>query len=145
MLTFTDREGRDIGDNNPQDADSTGILDDNLIIIHPAVEIQGVDTTTDPAETAGVDPDFDVEPTGVDMDTNAWAMDTNVPVDNNAIAIDGLKKTDPTEGTSTVPTAEPTTSPKKAKSPAKKIAPHRWGWQHETLVQGKHLGSMSQA
>jgi hypothetical protein len=46
----------------------------------------------DPAEVAGVDPDFDVEPTGVDMDTNAWAMDTNVSVDNNAIAIDGLKQ-----------------------------------------------------
>jgi hypothetical protein len=45
----------------------------------------------DPAEIAGVNPDFDVEPTGVDMDTNAWVMDTNVPVDDNAIAIDGLK------------------------------------------------------
>ena len=45
----------------------------------------------DPAETAGVDPDFDVKPTGVDMDTVAWAMDTDVPVDSNAIAIDGLK------------------------------------------------------
>jgi hypothetical protein len=35
MLTFTDRHGRDIGDNNPQDANSVGILDDNSIIIHP--------------------------------------------------------------------------------------------------------------
>jgi hypothetical protein len=70
MLT-TDRHGQDIGDNNPQDANSVGILDDGLIINHPAMEIPGVDTTTDPAETAGVDPDFDVEPTGVDMDTNA--------------------------------------------------------------------------
>ncbi len=50
MLTFTDRHGQDIGDNNPQDADSFGILDDNLIIIHSSMEIPGVDTTTDPAE-----------------------------------------------------------------------------------------------
>jgi hypothetical protein len=42
-----------------------GILDDNLIIIHPAVEIPGVDTTADPAEIAGVDPGFDVKPTGI--------------------------------------------------------------------------------
>jgi hypothetical protein len=62
MLTFTNWHGQDIGDNNPQDADSVGILDEGLIIIHPAMEISGLDTTMDPAETAGVDPDFDVEP-----------------------------------------------------------------------------------
>jgi hypothetical protein len=90
MLTFTDRQGCDISDSNPQDANSVGILDDNSFIIYPSVEIPGVDTTTDPGEIAGVDPDFDVEPTGVDMDTDAWAMDTDVPVDNNAIAMDGL-------------------------------------------------------
>jgi hypothetical protein len=39
-------------------------LDDDLIIIHPAVKIPGVDETTDPAaDIAGVDPDFDVKPT----------------------------------------------------------------------------------
>jgi hypothetical protein len=83
--------------------------------------------TMDPAETAGVDPDFDVKPTGVYMDTNAWAMDTVVPVDNNAVAIDGLEQEDPTEGATMVPTAEPTNSPKKAKSPAKKTAPPKTG------------------
>jgi hypothetical protein len=88
MLTFTNLQGRDIGDNNPQDANSVGILGDNLIIIHPAVDIPG----TDPAKTAGVDRDFDVKPTGVDIDTDAWAMDTYVPVENNAIVIDGLKQ-----------------------------------------------------
>jgi hypothetical protein len=98
MLTFTDRQGRDISDNNPQDADSVGILDDDLIIIHPAIPIPGVDETTSPAEIAGVDPDFDVKPTGVHMDTDAWAMDTDVPVDNNAIAIDSHEQQDPTEG-----------------------------------------------
>jgi hypothetical protein len=143
ILTFTYWQGPDISDNYPQDANSFGILDDDSIIIHPDVEIPGVDMTTDPAEIVGVDPDFDVKPTGVDMDTNAWAMDTNVPVDNNAIAIDGLKQQDLTEGTATVPNIEPTTSPKKTKSPTKKIAPLRWGWQHKTLVQGKHLQSMS--
>ncbi len=38
MLTFTNWQGRDISDNNPQDANSGGILDDDSIIIHPAVE-----------------------------------------------------------------------------------------------------------
>ncbi len=70
MLHFTNRHGQDIGDNNPYDADSVGILDDDSIIIHPAMEIPGVERTTDPAETARVDPDFDVAPTGVDMDTD---------------------------------------------------------------------------
>ncbi len=78
MLTFTNQQGHDIGDSNPQDADSVEILDDNLIIIHPAMEIPGVDTATDLAKIAGVDPVFDVKLTGVDMDTNAWVMDTNV-------------------------------------------------------------------
>ena len=68
------------------------MLDDDLIIIHPAVEIPGVDTAMDPAEIAGVDPDFDDEPTGVDMGTDAWAIDTDDPVDSTAIAIDGLKQ-----------------------------------------------------
>jgi hypothetical protein len=71
MLTFTNRQGWDNGDNNPQDANSVEIPDEDLIIIHPAADIPGVDTTTDPAETEGVDPNFDVEPTGVDMDTDA--------------------------------------------------------------------------
>jgi hypothetical protein len=118
MLTFTDQQVCDIVDSNPQDADSVEIWGDDLIIIHP----------TDPAEIAGVDPDFDVKLTRVDMDTDAWAMDTNVPVDNNAIAIvDGLKQQDPTEGAATVPTAEPNTSPKKVKSPVKKVASPKTG------------------
>jgi hypothetical protein len=127
MLTFTNRHGQDVGDNNPQDADSVEILDDNSIIIHPAVEIPGNDMTTDHAETAGVDPDFDVDPTGMDMNTNVLAMDTNVPIDDNPITIDGLKQQDPIEGIAAVPTAEPTPSPKKAKSPAKKTAPPKLG------------------
>ncbi len=54
MLIFTNQHGQDIGDNSPQDADSIGILGDYLIIIYPAVEFPGVDTTADPVETAGV-------------------------------------------------------------------------------------------
>jgi hypothetical protein len=127
MLTFTNGQGRDIGDSNPQDANSNGILDDYSIIIYPAVEITRVDRTTDLAEIARVDPDFDVKPKGVDMDTNVWSMDTNVPVDDNAIAIDGLKQHDPTEGAAAVPNAEPTTNPKKVKSPVKKVASPKTG------------------
>jgi hypothetical protein len=86
-----------------------------------------VDETTDPAKIAGADPDFDVEPTVVDMDTNVWAMVTNVPVDNNAIAIDGLKQQDPIDGATLLPSAEPTTSPKGVGSPVKKVASPRMG------------------
>jgi hypothetical protein len=61
------------------------------------------------------------------MDINVWAMDTNVPVDNYATAINCLKQQDPTEGAAVVPSAEPTTSPKKVKSPVKKVAFHKMG------------------
>ena len=40
-----------------------------------------------PAEIAGVDPDFIVDPTGVDMDTD-------VPVEDTAIAVNGLEQED---------------------------------------------------
>ncbi len=61
------------------------------------------------------------------MDTDAWAMDTAVPVDNNAIPIDGLKQQDPAEGAAVVPAAEPTNVPKKVKSPVKKVASPKMG------------------
>ncbi len=80
-------------------------------------------------DIVGVDLDFDVKSTGVDMDTDAWAMDTNVPVDDNAILIDGLEQQDPTEGASAVPTSEPTTSPKKVKRPVKKAASPKMGME----------------
>ncbi len=87
-------------------------MDDDPVIIYPAVEIPGVDVTVNPAEIAGVDPDFIVEPTGVDMDIH-------VPVEDTAIAVDGLKQEDPTQGAPMAPNAEPITSPKKTRSPAK--------------------------
>jgi hypothetical protein len=40
ILTFTDWQGRDIGDSNPQDDNSVGVLDDDLIIIHLAMKSQ---------------------------------------------------------------------------------------------------------
>ncbi len=146
MLTFINRHIRDISDDNPQDANSVGILDDDSIIIHPAMEIPGVDMTTDPAETAGVDPDFDVESMGLDMDTNVWAMDTNVLFDDNAVTIDGIEQQDPTEGAAALPTAKPTNSPKKAKSPAKKTAPPKTGMaaqnSHAMKAPEKYVPSM---
>ncbi len=107
---------RDIRDSNPQDADPGGVLDDDSVIIYPAVAILGVDVTVNPAELAGVDPGCIVEPTGVEMDING-------PVEDTAIAVDGLKQEDPTHGAPMAPNAEPATSPKKARSPAKARSP----------------------
>jgi hypothetical protein len=80
------------------------------------------------------------------MDTDAWAMDTDVTVDNNTIVIDSLEQQDPIEGTTTVPTAEPTTIPKKAKSPAKKTAPPKTGMAAQNSrarkAPQKHVPSM---
>ncbi len=46
-------------------------------------------------------------------------MDINVPVKDTAIAVDGLRQVDPTHGAPMAPNAEPITSPKKSRSPAK--------------------------
>jgi hypothetical protein len=73
------------------------------------------------------------------MDTDALAVDTNVPVEDNAIAIDGLKQQDLTEGAAAAPNAEPTTSPKKAKSPAKKTAPPQMGMAAQNSCARKAL------
>ncbi len=59
-------------------------MDDDSVIIYPAVKIPGVNETVNPAEIAGVDTDFIVEPAGVDMDIDV------VPVEDTAIAVDGL-------------------------------------------------------
>ncbi len=142
MLTFTNWQGRDISDSNPQDANFIGILDDDSVIIYPAIDIQGVDETTDPAKIAGADLDFDVKPTGVDMDTNAWAMNTDIPVDDTAIAIDDLEQQSPTEGATAVPTDDPTTSLKKVKSPVKKVASPRMGMAAWNSWVRKDLRSM---
>jgi hypothetical protein len=73
-------------------------------------------------------------------------MDIDIPVEGNAIRIDGLKQQDPTEGAVAVPNAEPTTIPKEAKSPAKKLAPPKTGMaaqnSHERKAHEKYVPSM---
>jgi hypothetical protein len=71
------------------------------------------------------------------MDTNVWAMDTDVPVEDNTIVIDGLKHQDPTDGAAMVPFSEPTTSPKKVRSPVKKVASPRTGMATQNPCVGK--------
>jgi hypothetical protein len=116
ILTFTDWQGCDIGERNPHDADPGGVMDDDSVIIYPAVKIPGVDETVNPAEIAGVDPDFIVEPTGVDMDTN-------VPIEDTAIVVNGLGQEDPTHSAPMAPNDESATSPKKTRSPAMARSP----------------------
>jgi hypothetical protein len=142
ILTFADLQGHDIGDSNPQDSNSFGVLDDDSVIIYPAIEIPGVDETTDPAEIAGVNPDFIVKPTEVDMDTNAWAMDTNVPVDNNAIATDGLKQQDPTDGATAVPNLSQPLAQRRLEAQSRRLHHPGWGRQHKTLGLRNYLRSM---
>lgn len=77
ILTFTNQQGRDIGDSNPQDSDPGGVVDDDSVIIYPAVKIPGVDVTANPAEIEGVDPDFIVEPTGVDIDIDVVPVEAS--------------------------------------------------------------------
>ena len=62
ILTFTNRHGQEIGDTT-QDFDP-GVND----------ELTGVDQMGN-AEPAGVDTDFDMEPTGVDFDTKPTGVD----------------------------------------------------------------------
>jgi hypothetical protein len=70
ILTFTNRQGCEIGDHQ-QDFDPVEDDDDG-----PAVElildaIPGVDPAPeDDAELPGVDTDFDAKPTGVEVDSN---------------------------------------------------------------------------
>jgi hypothetical protein len=92
-------------------------LDDDSVIIYPAVKISGVDAVTvNHAKIAGLDPDFIVEPTRVDMGIN-------VPVEDTAIAVNGLEQEDPTHGAPMAPNFEPATSPEKTRSPAKARRP----------------------
>ncbi len=61
ILTFTDRQGREIGD-HPQDVEPSGNDDDSVVNLISDV-IPGVDPTPDEvAEFPGVDTDFDAEP-----------------------------------------------------------------------------------
>jgi hypothetical protein len=76
ILTFTNRHSQDIGD-NPQDTDLDGDEDLESVIVHPTGNT-GVYPVVDDNHIAGVDPDFAVEPTGVDIEE---AFEAYVPLD----------------------------------------------------------------
>ncbi len=66
ILTFTNRHGQDIGD-NPQEADASGDEDLESVIAYPTGNAR-VHPVADVDYITGVDHDFAVEPTGVDID-----------------------------------------------------------------------------
>jgi hypothetical protein len=68
-LIFTNRRCQNIGD-NPQDADSAENEDKESFVEYPTYT-PGVALDTEIAELTGVDPDFAVKPTGVEMDSKA--------------------------------------------------------------------------
>jgi hypothetical protein len=71
-LTFTNRHGQDIGD-NPQDTDLDGNEDLESVIVHHTGNT-GVYPVVDDNHFTGVDPDFAVEPTGVDIEEASKLM-----------------------------------------------------------------------
>ncbi len=116
ILTFTDRLGREIGD-NPQDFEPSGD-DDYSVVEHLTDEFPGVaPVPEDDAVLPGVDTDFDAETTGVEVDSS------HAPQDSAEINILGQQDTNaaPTEE----PSSEPTTAPAvetQAPSPKKGMA-----------------------
>jgi hypothetical protein len=103
ILTSTNRHGQNISD-SPQDADSSGNEDVESIVEYPT-KTPGVALVTGDAELAGGDPDFDVKPPGVKMDSEAQCY---VPEDHNKV--DGLRQQDLSKRFDD-PTAEPNTVP----------------------------------
>jgi hypothetical protein len=91
ILTFTNRHGQDIGD-NPQDTDLVGNEDLESVIVHPTGNT-GVYPVVDDNHFAGVDPDFAVKPTGVDIEESFEAY---VSLDR-AEPEDGLGHQDPSD------------------------------------------------
>ncbi len=81
ILTFTNRHSQDIGD-LAQDFEPCVDEDDNSFVAHPNDKLPGVDVQSGDAELPGVDTDFDAEPTGVEMDTEAYG---NVPQEQNKV------------------------------------------------------------
>ncbi len=65
ILTFTNRHGQNI-DNNPQNKYSAE-NEDMESIVEYIIKAPGMASDTGDTELIGVDPDFDVEPTGVEM------------------------------------------------------------------------------
>jgi hypothetical protein len=86
ILTFTNRQGREIGD-HPKDFDPGGDADDGSAIEFMLDIFPGVDPAPEgDAELPGVDMDFDVEPTGVEVDSDYAHQELN--------EIDGFKQQD---------------------------------------------------
>ena len=108
IWTFANRHGQNIGD-TPQEAVLLGNEDVESVVEYPT-KTPGV---------PGVDPDFDVEPTGVEMDSKAQGY---VPEEHNEV--------------------EPT-----VKCPVAQHKLHRpiRAWQHATLELGSCQRSMSLA
>jgi hypothetical protein len=120
ILIFTNRHCQNIGD-NPQDADSAGSEDEDSVVEYPT-NTQGVasDSNSEITKLTGVDLDFAVKPTGVEMDSEAQGYD--VPEEQNKV--DGLRQQDPSKRFD-VPTAEPTTVPEVPSSPAQAVSPKK--------------------
>jgi hypothetical protein len=88
ILTFTNRHGQDIGQ-NPQDTDLDGNKDLESVVADPTRNTGVFDGNN----IAGVDQDFAVEPTGVDIDK---AFKVYVPLEH-AEPEDGLGHQDPSK------------------------------------------------
>ncbi len=102
-MTFTNRHGQIVGD-NPQNADSSGNEDEKSIVEY-LTDTPGV-ADVEKAELTGVDLDFAVKSTGVEMDSEA--QQDYFPEACNEI--DGLGQQDSSERFD-VPTAGPATVP----------------------------------
>jgi hypothetical protein len=90
ILTFTNRRGREIGD-NPQDFESSGD-DDNSVVEHLTDEFPvGVPAPEDDAVLPGVDTDFDVKPTGVEVNSDYAPQES--------AEVNGLRQQDTKPGT----------------------------------------------
>jgi hypothetical protein len=100
ILTFTNWHGQDIGD-LAQDFEPCADEDDDSFVAHPNNELPRVDVQLGDTELPGVDMDFDAEPTGVEVDTEAYG---NVPQEQNKVY--GLGQQDPIGAPTETPSAK---------------------------------------
>ncbi len=76
ILTFTNKHGRDIGD-NPLDFEPSGD-DDYYVVEHLTGEFPGVvPALEDNAVLPGVDTEFDAKPRGVEIDSNYAPLESD--------------------------------------------------------------------
>jgi hypothetical protein len=80
--------------------------DDNSFVAHQNDKLPGVDMHSGDAELPGVGTNFDAEPTGMEVDTEAYG---DVPQEQNKVY--GLGQQDPIEASTEMPSAEPTDEP----------------------------------